>query len=1069
MNGMKSKILLLISLFFLSIGTALGQTITVKGIVLDDKGEPVIGASVRLKSNPSVGAASGLDGDFTLKAKQGELIVVSYVGFKTQEVAAAPSMTIKLAPDQEILDEIVVVAYGTAKKESFTGAASVVSSKTLGKSQAPDAVKALQGQVPGLQLSNISGAPGSETTIRLRGVGSINASSSPLIILNGAPYDGNINSINTRDIENISVLKDAASAALYGARGANGVIIITTKNGKKGTISVELDARLGVNQRGIPEYDRITDPGTYYTTYWEALRNDFLFRKNKPLSLANANAAATEALIPEYLGYNIFNVPSNQLVTEGKLNPNAKIKYEDAANFNDWTSLLMSPKMRQEYNLSVTRGTDNSSTFFSLGYLDDKGYAINTGFQRVSSRLSYDTKLYDWLRFQASSQLALTSGNVGAGEDSAGTFSNIFFFTRSMPPIYPVYEHDAAGKIVRDAAGQPVFDTGDARVGVNQVRRFSAGKNIAGENRLNKNQYERFYLTQNARADIDFGHGFKFNTTFTYGFINNRTTYFINKIMGDGKGYGGILTKNAYNTTTINWNQVLTYEKELGDFSLNAMLGHESYSSKATSMGGEKKATLDPYSLEFNTYAQITSLGSGASNYAVEGYFGQFTGDYKDKYYVSLSARRDATSVFSPDKRWGTFWSAGASWRLSEEDFMKDLSWLDNLKLRTSVGQQGNDALYDPSGYRMYTPYTNLYSIGSDGTNSSFSSAYMGNPDITWEKNLNLSAGLETSIFNGRFTAELDFFMRHTTDMLFNEPVSKTTGFTFQPKNIGSMRNVGFEFNLGVNAVRTENVNLTLGVNGMTYTNKILSLPERFKEEGLSAGVRILKEGGGIYDVYQVKFAGVDPKTGDAQYYRHNDTAPEKRKDGEGDFVVVGSDKYRSEIRDRQFVGSAIPKLEGGFYATLMAYGFDLNLQFTYRWGGTMFDNGYSNLMHSGGTKESAQSWHKDILNRWTPENPNTNVPRLQLNNQALISGSDMFITDASYLSLSNITLGYTLPQKWTETIGLKNVRIYGVADNLFVLSARKGLDPRTSLSGASANNRTSAIRTISAGVSVSF
>lgn len=1063
---MKSKILLLISLCLLTIGTALGQTISVKGVVLDERGDAVIGATVRLKADATVGTMTGIDGDFTLQAKQGELIIVSYVGYKTQEVAAAPTLTIKLEPDTEVLDDVIVVAYGTAKKESFTGSAAVVDSKNLSKAQAPDAVRALQGKVPGLQLSNVTGAPGSDTTIRLRGVGSINASSSPLVILNGAPYDGNINAINTRDIESISVLKDAASAALYGARGANGVIIITTKSGRSGITNVEFDARLGVNQRGVPEYDRIMDPGTYYETYWDALRNSFAYNKENPLAMEEANAKATEQLIDDYLGYNVYNVANDQLVMNGKLNPSAAIKYEDAGNFNDWAGLLMSPKMRQEYNLSLTRGSEKSTTLFSLGYLDDKGYAVNTGFERISSRLSFTSQLYDWLRVQTSSQLAVTSGNFGAGESSTGTFSNIFFFTRSMPPIYPVYEHDANGKIVLDKDGNAVYDIGTTRRGINGNRLFSANKNIVGENELNMDQYQRVYLIQNARADIDLSHGFKFNTTFTYGFINNRTSYFINPKMGDGVAYGGILEKWDYQTTSLNWNQILTYDAKFGDFTVQGMLGHESYMRESRNMGGEKRATLDPYSLEFNTFAQITSLDSGGNGYAVEGYFAQFTGDFQDKYYLSASLRRDATSVFSPDKRWGTFWSVGGSWRVTQEEFMQDVEWLNNLKLRASVGQQGNDSLYDPNGYRMYTPYQNLYNIGSDGTNSSFSSAYMGNPDITWEKNLNVSAGIEASMFDSRLTTELDFFMRHTTDMLFNEPVSKTTGFTFQPKNIGSMRNIGFEFNIGANLVRTENVNWTVGVNGMTYKNTILALPERFKEEGLSSGVRILKEGGGIYDIYQVKYAGVDPETGNSQYYRYNDA---KKEETDEDFVIVGSEKHRSEIRDRQFIGSAIPKLEGGFYSNLMAYGFDFGMQFTYRLGGKIYDNGYANLMHTGGSKESAQAWHVDIMNRWTPDNRETNIPRIELNNQALISGSDMFIVDASYLALSNLTLGYTLPKDWVETIGLQNVRIYGVADNVFVLSARKGLDPRTSLSGASAGNRTGAIRTISGGVSITF
>lgn len=1054
----------MLAFLLLSISCAFAQKLTVKGTVLDETGQSIIGATVREKGVATNGASTDMDGHFTLTVNQGATIVVSYVGYKTQEVKAAAQLTIKMVPDSELLDEVMVVAFGTAKKESFTGSAVVVDSKTLEKTQANDAVKALEGVVPGLQIANASGAPGTGTTMRIRGVGSINASSAPLIVMDGAPYDGNINSINPRDIESINVLKDAASAALYGARGANGVIIITTKKGKEGLTQVSFDMRLGQNQRGVPEYDVITDPGLFYETYWDAIRNNYLFRGDKPLSPEAAAQAATNDLIGE-LGYNIYNVADNAVVgIDGKLNPDAKLIYEDGDSFNDWAGALLSPKMRQEYNLSLSRGNEDSKTFFSLGYLKDNGYALKTDFERISSRISYVSDLYDWLKLSASSQLAYTAGNFGNSSSSAA--ANVFYFTRSIAPIYPLYLHDAEGKIMHDDQGNALYDTGVERRGINGARAFAGSKNIVGETELDRDMYKSWYMTDNVRLDFDLTHGFKFNTTFTYFMNVDKYSYHKNPVMGDGIGYNGSLEMTDDLSQTINWNQVLTYDFKLGDFGGQAMLGHEIYSRMFNRLYGSKQDTLDPYSMQLNTYAKTTELTSSRHEYRVEGYFGQLNLNYLEKYYLSASLRRDGSSVFSPENRWGTFWSTGLSWRLEQEDFMKDVKWINALKLRTSVGQQGNDVLYDNSGYRMWTPYADLYEITNDGTQNAISPAFMGNPDITWEKNLNYSLGVDFALFDHRLRGEVDYFMRTTTDMLFNEPVSKTTGFTFKPMNLGKMRNRGFEFKLDGDIIRTDDFTWSVGVNGTHYRNKILALPERFKEEGLSNGGRILKEGGGIYDYYLVHYVGVNPENGDAIYERHNDDYDENDPESK-QFIEVPSKKYRSEIKDRQMIGTAIPDLEGGFNTAFAYKGFDLSAQFSYRLGGKMYDNGFANLMHAGSS--NAGNWHMSIQDRWTVNNKEGIYPRVELSNQNLLSWSDMFVTDASYLALRNVTLGYSIPRDWALKAGLQSARIYFTCDNAFLWSKRKGLDPRTSVSGSSANNLASAIRTISGGLTITL
>ena len=1040
---MKRKLMLFLSLLFISVGIATAQT-QVSGVVVDETGETVIGATILIKGT-SQGTVTDYDGNFALTAPANATLVVSYVGMVSQEVAATPNMRVVMLGDSEILDDVIVVAYGTARKSTFTGSAVSIDSKKIEKMQVADASKALEGMVPGLSVSSSTGRPGSATTMRIRGIGSLNASSSPLIILDGAPFSGEINSINSKDIESINVLKDAASAALYGARGANGVILITTKSGKEGRAQVSFDARIGQNRRGVPEYDVMTDPGDYYLMTWESLKNRQTYSDAPE---ANPGQWASNNLITE-LGYNIYNTPNNQVVNANGELTTAPIKYEDANSFNDWIGQLYDPQLRQEYNLSVTKGFEKSKVYFSVGYLDDKGFNLNTGFQRLTTRLSFDTEIYDWFKVSASSQLANTETTNAASE--SGNFSNTFMWTRNIAPIYPVYKHDADGKILIDDNGEPVYDDSITRA-------YGGGSNLIKQTNLNTQQNKQFYLTQNFRADVTLPYGMKFNTTATFNGNWWRYTDFLNPLVGDGQAYGGIISKEANQFQSLNWNQILTWNKEFDLIKLQGMLGHEYFTQTADYMNGEKRGMLDPELLEFQSAATISGLNSYAREYNVEGFFGQLTADLEDKYYLSASLRRDASSVFHPDHRWGTFWSVGASWRMKEEPFLQDVEALDNLKLRASYGAQGNDYLFLPNGVRSYTPYTNLYAISSTGTESIYGPSYKGNKEITWEKNLNFNLGVEFSFLDGLLAGELDFFKRKTSDMLFNLPIPSTTGFSSEPVNFGEMENTGFEFNLTSNVYRTKNATVLLGVNGTTYKNKVLSLPEDFREEGITQGYRLIKEGGGIYDYWMVKYAGVNPEDGDAMYYLYDEDAK--------DFVVKGSDSYGTGKIHKQKIGSAIPKLTGGFFGNFSYHGVDLGLQFVYRIGGVVYDGYYAGLMGSG---DPGSNWHKDIMNRWTPENTNTDVPRVHSNSQSLIQPSDRFVTKGDFLSLNNITLGYTLPSSLLQNVNIQALRVYLAGDNMGLWSKRKGFDPRLSLSGTQSTHVNSAVRSISVGLSLTL
>ena len=1067
---MKSKILMLISLCLLTVGTALGQTITVKGVVTDERGDGVIGATVRLKSDATVGTMTGMDGDFTLKAKQGEIIIVSYVGYKTQEVAAAPKLVIKLVPDTELLDDLVVTAYGVQKKSSLTGSITAMDSKKIERIPTSDINKALEGVLAGVTVSSSSGAPGSKTDIRIRGIGSLNASSNPLIILDGAPYDGAINTINPADIESYNVLKDAASSALYGARGANGVILIQTKSGKEGKTHITFDAKLGTNHRGIPEYDLITDPKQYYEANWESLYNYALNNpvvkytdaqgeeKTRMATPEEGGKYASNNLYDNLGGYLIYKgIAENEIVgTNGKINPKANELIFKDANWNDYYGALFSPKLRQEYNLTLTTGGEKSKTYFSLGYLTDKGYSLGSYFDRISTRLNQSNKFFDWLSFSNNLQFSYTDRN---GHASGSTSVNPFLFTRSIAPIHPVYKHDAEGNILKDIDGNNLFEDGKEVNGVSKTRTTMTNLNPVNAQTYGLDGSKSYIVnnTLNFTFSLPYNIFVALNGTYTGEFYN---IIYRQNSFGDAAKVNGRLRLEREQQHGINLNQIIDWNKEVYDgLNLALKLGHENYMMSHNNIGAQKTNLYTWHVEDFWQAAKYEGLWGGTYGYRLEGYFSQVNLDYLDKYYLSGSFRRDGSSVFHPDHRWGSFWSIGASWRASEETFIKNIEWINNLKLRASYGSQGNDYLFLPSGDRSFTPYMNLYEMDNNGTDLTFKPKYMGNENITWEKNKNFNIGLEFAILNYRLSGEIEFFQRRTSDMLFNLPVPSSTGFSTQPHNIGEMKNTGVELSLKGVLIDTENVNWTIDANLTHFKNVLTKLPEEFRKEGIRRGDQLLMEGKSIYEFNMVKWAGVDPETGTSLYYM-------KGKD-DTEFKAIPYDANKTKD-SYQYIGSSLPVLTGGFSTTLNVYGVDLSAQFSYGIGGLVYDGGYSALMDPSSI---GGAMHKDLLNSWSSvrNNKSTELPRLEKDNRDLSQSSDRFLTDGSYLAVRNIMLGYTLPANWVKASKVFTaVRIYGVIDNVHLFSKRKGLDPRMSLSGDVRYNYTP-MRTYTMGLSVTF
>lgn len=975
---------------------------------------------------------------------------ISYIGMQAQEVAIKPNVRVSMKSDTKLLDEVIVVAYGTSKKSSFTGSAAVVKSEKIERMQTSDVTKALAGAVAGVQITTASGAPGSGTSIRVRGLGSINASSEPLIVVDGSPYDGDLSMINSQDVEAMTVLKDAAANALYGARGANGVILITTKKGKVGKATITVDAKWGSNSRGVPEYDVMRDPATYYTTYWRELKG--LYEANgetNPGQMASNNLISASDV---GLSYNITTVGDHEVVLpDGTFNPNAKIKYLD-----NWEKEMFNSGLRQEYNVNMNGATEKTSYYMSFGFLDDEGYIVKSGFKRYSARLRLEHQFNNYIKmggnFAYVNTATVATSATEEQDQTAGT--NMFYVSRVMAPIYPVYKRDENGNFIYDSHNRIVYDYGDE---AGHQRPALGNANALGSQSLDDRKYTKDYFSGNMYTEISFLKDFKF--TFRAGVENDNTRrmVFQNGEYGQFTAQNGIATHTSYRNMTINLQELLTWERTFGDHSINVLIGHETYQNKLDYLYGSKNNFALWGSTSMNQAVSNPQAGSYVTEYNTEGFLGRVEYNYKDKYYFSGSYRRDASSVFHPDQRWGNFWSVGASWRLKEESFLRDVEWLDNLKFKISYGSQGNDYLLLDGARNRYA-YMDQFTVSNNNGQPAITQTYKGNDKLKWETNYNFNTGIEFSVLDGRLSGGFDFFSRYAKDLLFNRPLATSTGSNSYPDNIGDMRNTGFEIELNGDIIRTNNITWNVSVNATTYKNKILTLPEEKRESGIWNGIFKMMEGGSYYDYYIKEWAGVDPEDGSAMWYKDI-------VDKDNNVAGRETTKLYSEATDYK-VGCALPDIYGGFGTSVNAYGFDLSVSFSYQLGGKGYDYTYAGLMNSA--QGAGTNFHNDILNAWTPENKNSDIPKLNAKASSNNSTSSRFLTSASYLSLQNISVGYTLPRNWISKIGCESIRVYFVADNVALFSARKGYDPRTNWKGES-NYNYSALRSISGGLTVKF
>ena len=1051
---------------------ASAQNITVKGTVKDTAGEGIVGANIILKGNRTVYTMTDLNGAFSLSVPSNGVLEVLCMGYQGQEVSVngRANLEIVLLDDSQLLDETIVVAYGTATKSSFTGSAAMVDSETISKKLSSKVTSALAGTTPGVQIISSSGDPtDGAPTIRIRGIGSMSASSSPLIIVDGVPYEGAISDINPNDVESMSVLKDASASAIYGHRGANGVIIITTKKGQSGEATVRFDARFGSNSRLIPQYDVISDPAEYYETYYKLMYNRYLYSGH---TVAESYAYADNNLFNENnggLGYQVYTVPDGQKLigTNFKINPNAKLGYSDGEYYyqpDDWYNETFHNSFRQEYNVSASGASDRFNYYAGVSYLNDGGIVYNSGYQRYTARLNAEYQIKDWIRFVTNMSYSYSdSDNVSSG--SWGSSGNAFYIANNIGPIYPLYVRKV------DEQGNPyLYKESDRQIYDSNNTNFKRPNFVGNAIRDLYNDVKKSY------ADVLVGKwgliltpvkGLTLNANVGITSDNTRYNYLYSQF-GSSSGVDGAASVRHIRMFTVNQQYIANYKFDIAELNhIDLMAGYEQYTRKYQRVDGYNDHLFNPLVGELNNAdgTDNKTAESYTNMYMTQGFLARAQYDYDGRIFASASFRRDASSKFAPGHRWGNFGSVGGAWLISKESWFK-APWVNMLKLKASYGVQGND------GLDGYYPWSDQYGHSYDGTNYSIAMTYKGNENLTWETSMSFNTGFDFELFNGKLNGTIEYFNRDTKDLLYskNVPYSSGNPTGVMPVNVGSIRNRGFEVSLDGNIINTRNVNWNWNVNLSNYTNTILSLDDSVSEKGIRGSNYIYKVGGSLYDAYMYKYAGVDKETGQALYWKHIDEV----KDENGNVTTAASDETTAVFSDatRYELGSVLPKLYGGFGTSLNAYGVDFSIQCSFQLGGKYYDGNYQQLMW---TQASAgQAWHKDILNAWTPENTNTNIPRMDGDTQVAQSAVDRFFVSSNYLSINNVTLGYTFPAKWTQTIKIASLRLYVAGENLAVLAARKGLDPRNafglgSFTMAQGSSSYGAMRTITGGITLTF
>ena len=1036
---MKKVVLIIFCLAFVAMQSLNAQVRRISGTVTSsEEGSPIPGASVVVKGT-TIGTITDIDGNYALNVPgDANTLVVSFVGMKTTEVPiTGTTVNIKLTADIIGVDEVIVVAFGTAKKGSFTGAATQINAEKLEARPISNVLKAVEGSTPGVQVTSGNGQPGSGNAISIRGFGSISASNEPLYVVDGVPYMVSISNLNVDDIESISILKDAATTALYGSRAANGVVMITTKKGKINQDKIQVKISQGFISRAIPEYERVNS-FDYYPLMWEYYRNGMVNRTSSPLTMDNASNIASGKVsgqpgIKDKLGYNPFKgITADQIVTTtGTLNPAATTLLWDD---NDWAEPLQRVGNRNDYSLSLNGGSQKTQYYSSLGYVNEKGFLLKSDFERFSGRISLDSKPKDWMKMGLNLSGNLTSSNF-ANDGSSTGYVNPFFFSRTIAPIYPVYAHDpTTGAYILDAEGKMQYDYGNSNVAGVPQRPGYGGRHVVAETLYNDQLYKRRVVSARSYVDLYFLKDFKFTTNIGVDINNYNASSFDNRFVGDGAPAGRSSKTNSVTTTTT-LNQLLSYAKSIGKHRFDALIGHESYKYEYNYLYGFRQSIILDGNTELVNFTTTNSLTSYTNTDRLESYLSRVNYDFAGKYFLSASYRYDGSSRFYPDTRWGGFWSAGGAWRIDQESFIKNLTWINMMKLRASYGETGNNDV------GLYS-WQALYFIWNNALESGFLQSSLENSSLTWEKNGQMDLALEFGLFN-RINGTIELYNRQSSNLLFSVPQPLSSGIENQTQNVGTMYNRGIEAMVSGDIVKTKDFNWNLTINASTNKNQITKMPESFKKDGLISGTKKLMEGHSIYDYWLRDWYGVDPDNGAGLYIANKWDATNCK--------VIGADtvSWSSNNARYHYAGKATPEVYGSFTNTLKYKNLELSVMVSYGIGGKIYESLYGSLMSPGyGT-----ALHKDILRRWQKPGDITDVPRLdEAWSTQYNAASDRWLTDASYLNIKQVNLSYQIPSGLLKKVDIDMARLFVSGENLWLFTKLQGMNVQQNFSGTVSN-----------------
>lgn len=1060
------------------------QEKNISGKVTDSKsGLPVPGVSVMVRGTNN-GTVTNANGDFKLSVNSSaKVLVFSSVGFQTQEVAIgnSTSIAIKLVSSETALQEVVVVGYSRSTKEAFTGAAKVVAGENLTNKAVGNVSQALAGEVAGVRVINTSGQPGTTATIRIRGIGSVNGNRDPLYVVDGVPYSGTISSINPDDISNITVLKDAAATAIYGSRGANGVIVITTKTGRGKQPFITVDAKYGSNRSLLPRYDVIRSPEQFIGLAWEAMYNYAVSINNaNPTNYANTNLFTTGSTGINAVN-NIWNVASAaQLIdpTTRTVLPGVTRKFDPEY----WGDYAFQPSTRAEANVQFGGGDNKTNYYSSFGYLKDVGYAINTDFQRLNGRINLNHEVKPWLTTAFNVNYTNSKSN---NNGQAANSNSVFWFVDNLPPIYPLFLRDANGNKIPDPIfGGYQYDYG-ATNGVS-TRRFGSLTNAIADATYNTIRTIRNEVTGNTSATLKFTKDLSLENRLGVQYFAQTYWSRNNKFYGSSASQNGSIYQQRDEMLNLNILNMLRYAKRFGSHNVELLAAHEATKYKATTSYASGFNLVDNYGLELANAIVINPTASSYTNEnRLESYFAQLNYDYRGTYYLSGTVRRDGSSRFIKGNTWGTFGSVGAGVVLSKLNFMRDMKLLNYLKVKASYGILG-----DQQGLGYYPGYTSI-SIGNLNNSPSFGIPVPGNPELTWESSKMFQAGAEFRL--GSFLdGSIDYYVKNTGNLIFQRRVGPSNGYALITVNDGQLRNQGVEFDLTGHIIKKKDFFVDLSINGEHFNNEITKMP--YDPSTNSEKIIDVQspyawaKGHSLYDFYIRNFAGVDPADGRSTwtvYYQdlnNNNSfdAGEQVTDLEAFYgsnpdkkgtLKTGTTKTYSQATLYYNGKTAIPKIRGAFNLRAGYKGFDLTVQFLYSVGGYAYDYAYAGLMGNGAI--GTNNWSTDILARWQKPGDITDVPRISNNattDQNVNSVSTRFLTKAGYLVLNNIRLGYTLPSSILKQIGLINEATFFVSgDNLWLQTARKGFNPSTAESGSSDTYRYSPLSTITVGAKLKF